>query len=112
LGADSNQLHVEQGAVSALRDAFADALAKVDRQIALAGNDLRVSGWANDPVSRQATADFNQHSVEAGSALDTLRAYRQELDTAVQTLELTAHQYHVSEQENSVTVGKEEPGTG
>src|SRR5438128_380596 len=60
--ADADQLHVEPGAVTALRDAFADALAKVDRQIELAGKDLRVSGWANDPVSTQATAAFNHHS--------------------------------------------------
>ena len=113
MGADSNQFHVEPGAVSALRDAFADALAKVDRQIELAGNDLRVSGWANDPVSTDAAAAFNQRSVDAdSSALDTLRAYRTELNTAVETLDATAQQYRLSEEDNSVTVGKEDAGTG
>jgi hypothetical protein len=112
LGSDNNQLHLEQGAIKALRDAFAAAVAKVDRQIALAGNDLRVAEWANDPVSKQATVAFNQHSVEAGSALEALRAYRHQLDTAVQTLDQTEHQYRVSEEDNSVTVGKEETGAG
>lgn len=112
LAADGNQFHLEPGAVPALRDAFADALAKVDKQIELAGTELRVSGWANDPVSAAATNAFNQRSVEAGSALDTLRAYRSELSNAVETLDLTAKQYRVSDEDNSVTVGKEEAGTG
>jgi hypothetical protein len=113
LGADSNQFHVEPGAVGALRNAFADALAKVDRQIELAGHDLRVSGWANDPVSADATAAFNQRSVDApSSALDTLRAYRHELNTAVETLDVTAEQYRLSEEDNSVTVGQEDAGAG
>jgi hypothetical protein len=112
LGTDGNELQVGPGAVAALRDAFADALAKVDRQIELANTDLRVTGWANDPVSAAATAAFNQHSVDAGSALDTLRTYRQQLSTAVDTLEQTAEQYRLSEEDNSVTVGKEETGAG
>ena len=113
MGTDGNQFHVEPGAVPALRDAFADALAKVDRQIELAGNDLRVTGWANDPVSAAAAAAFNQRSVDAdSSALDTLRAYRTQLRTAVDTLTQTAEQYRVSEEDNSATVGTPETGTG
>jgi hypothetical protein len=103
---------VEPGAVAALRDAFADALAKVDRQIDLAGHDLRVAGWANDPVSAAATSAFNKRSVDDGSALDTLRAYREQLNTAVETLDETAEQYRLSEQDNSATVGKQPTGTG
>jgi hypothetical protein len=113
LAADGNQFHVEPGAVAALRDAFADALAKVDRQISLAGHDLRVSGWANDPVSAAATAAFNQRSVDAdASALDTLRAYRHQLNTAVETLDITAQQYRLAEEDNSVNVGSNETGPG
>ena len=112
MGTDGNQLHVEPGAVAALRDAFADAFAKVDRQIQLADTDLRVTGWANDPVSAAATSAFNQRSVDAGSALDNLRTYRQQLSTAVETLDQTAEQYRLSEEDNSVTVGKEETGAG
>jgi hypothetical protein len=108
----SNRLLVEPGAVPALRDAFADALGKVDRQIELADADLRVTPWANDPVSTDATSAFNSRSVEdTESALGMLRAYRQQLSTAVETLDRTAEQYQVSDEDNSVTVGKQD-GTG
>lgn len=111
-GASSSWLVVEPGAIAALRDAFADALAKVDRQIELAGADLRVAAWANDPVSTDAATAFNNRSVDAAeSALGTLRAYRDRLSTAVETLDKTAAQYDVSDEDNSVTVGIQD-GTG
>ncbi|HEV2784660.1 MAG TPA: transcriptional regulator [Actinophytocola sp.] len=111
-GNSSNVLVVEPGAVPALRDAFADALAKVDEQITLADADLRVARWANDPVSTVATTAFNERAVDAAeSALGMLRAYRQQLSTAVETLDRTADQYQASDEDNSVTVGKQE-GTG
>lgn len=104
-----NRVFVDPAAIPALRDAFADALAKVDRQIELAGHDLRITAWANDPVSARATAAFNSRAVESGdSALSVLRAYRGQLSTAVDALDRTAEQYHLSEQDNSVTVGKQE----
>lgn len=97
----------------ALRDAFADALAKVDRQIELAGHDLRVTGWANDPVSAAATNEFNRRSVDAdSSALDVLRAYRVQLNTAMDTLTQTAEQYRVSEEDNSANVATNPTGGG
>ena len=111
MGTDGSQFHVEPGAVPALRDAFADALAKVDRQIELASHDLRMAGLANDPVSKAATNAFNQRAVDDdSSALDTLRAYRTQLNTAVDTLTQTAEQYRVSEEDNSATVGTQGNG--
>ncbi len=105
-------LFVEPGAVPALRDAFADALARVDREIELSDASLRVEAWANDPVSSKATKAFNNRSVDdAASALDALRAYRTQLSTAIETLDKTAAQYRVSDEDNSVTVGKQE-GSG
>lgn len=113
MAAEGNQFHVEPGAVAALRDAFSDALAKVDRQIELAGNDLRVAGWANDPVSATATSEFNHRSVDAdGSALDNLRVYRHRLSTAVETLDATATQYQAADEDSSVNVGSNETGSG
>ena len=108
-----NRLSVDPAAIPALRDAFADALAKVDHQIALAGGDLRISAaWANDPVSVSATTAFNSRSVDSGeSALSVLRAYRGQLSTAVEALDRTALQYNVSEEDSSATVSKQE-GTG
>jgi hypothetical protein len=104
---------VDAGAVPALRDAFEDALAKVDRQIELVSAGLRVTSWANDPVSVKATSAFNNRSVDtAASALDTLRAYRTQLSSAVEKLQVTATQYDVSEEDNSATVGTDTSGTG
>jgi hypothetical protein len=105
-------MFVEPGAVPALRDAFADALAKVDREIELAGGSLRLQAWANDPVSTKATAAFNSRAVDdAASALDTLRAYRGQLSKAVETLDKTDVQYRASDEDNSATVSTRE-GTG
>ena len=111
--ASGNHLLVEPGAVPALREAFADALAKVDRQIELADQGLRIAPWANDPVSTEAATAFNQRSVDAAeSALGTLKSYRQQLSTAVDTLDRTAEQYRLADEDNSVTVGKQEGTDG
>jgi hypothetical protein len=111
-GPSPNVLRVDPGAVPGLRDAFAGALAKVDRQIELAEADLRVAPWANDPVSTEAADAFNSRAVDASeSALGMLRAYRRQLSTAVETLDRTAEQYAASDEDNSATVGRQE-GTG
>ncbi|HEX2130610.1 MAG TPA: transcriptional regulator [Actinophytocola sp.] len=90
----SDILHVDPDAVPMLRNAFADALAKVDKQLELADAELRVTAWANDPVSRDATAAFNERSVDsARSAVDSLRVYRDRLTAAVANLDRTAEQY-------------------
>jgi hypothetical protein len=108
---DGNVLDVSPDVVPALRSAFFDAMTKVDRQIELAGNDLRQSSWAQDPISQDATEIFNNRSVNPdGSALDMLRAYRSELDAAVSALDAISQQYHVMEQDNSVTVGQQPGG--
>lgn len=108
-----DSLLIEPGAVPGLRKAFADALAKVDKQIQLAEAGLRVPGWANDPVSKGATDAFNERSLDASeSALGTLRAYRTQLSAAVENLDLTAQQYHLTEQDNSITVGAQEGAAG
>ena len=111
-GSPGNHFQLDRAAVPALRDAFADALAKVSRQVELANSDLRLSPWANDPVSADATAAFNACAVGSGeSALSQLEAYRTQLGEAVEALDRTATQYHVSDEDSSVTVGKQE-GTG
>jgi len=77
-----------------LRGAFVDALAKVDKQLELADKELRVAAWAQDPVSLDATTAFNERSVDsARSAVDSLRAYREQLSVAVSNLDKTAQQY-------------------
>jgi hypothetical protein len=90
----SSVLQVDPDAVPTLRSAFVDALAKVDRQLELADKELRVTSWAQDPVSLGATTAFNDRSVDsARSAVEALRAYRAQLDVAVANLDRTAQQY-------------------
>lgn len=109
-------LIVQPEAVPELRDAFADALDRVDRQIELAGTELRVAAWAQDPVSRSAATTFNQRSVDpaggGNSALDTLLAYRRQLSTAVDNLDKTAQQYALAEEDGSANVRTRDEGRG
>jgi len=106
-----DQFKVDPDAVPALRGAFADALDKVDRQLELADKELRVSAWAKDPVSQGATTMFNDRSVEtAESAVDTLRAYRTQLDVAVRNLDKTAEQYQAVDRENAGDAAKNDEG--
>ncbi len=106
-GTQNDIVRVDPDAVPGLRSAFADALARVDRQLELAEAELRVNAWAKDPVSQSATVLFNDRSVESDrSAVDTLRAYRAELDAAVQNLDKTAQQYSKTDGDNVHGAGK------
>lgn len=108
-GTQNDIVKVDPDAVPGLRSAFADALDRVDRQLELAEAELRVTSWAKDPVSQGATVLFNDRSVESDrSALDTLRAYRAQLDAAVQNLDKTAQQYAKTDGDNVHGVGKNE----
>lgn len=92
--APADGLKIDPEAVPALRSAFADALSRVDEQLRLADQELRVTAWAKDPVSQDAAALFNERSVDtAASAVDSLRAYRDQLNVAVENLDKTAEQY-------------------
>jgi len=108
-GTQNDVIKVDPDAVPGLRSAFADALDRVDRQLELAESELRVAGWAKDPVSQGATVLFNDRSVEADrSAVETLRAYRAQLDAAVQNLDRTGEQYDKTDKDNVHGVGKNE----
>lgn len=110
-GPENDFLAVDPEAVPALRSAFTTALDKVDRQLELADKELRVSAWAKDPVSQGATTLFNDRSVEtAESAVDTLRAYRTQLDVAVRNLDKTAEQYETVDRESVTGVAKNDEG--
>jgi hypothetical protein len=92
--APADGLKIDPEAVPALRSAFADALSRVEEQLRLADQELRVTAWAKDPVSQDAAVLFNQRSVDtAASAVDSLRAYRDQLNIAVANLDKTAEQY-------------------
>jgi hypothetical protein len=110
-GSHDEKLTVDPDAVPGLRGAFADALARVDRQLELADKELRVTAWAKDPVSLGATTSFNDRSVEtAESAVDQLRAYRAQLDAAVRNLDKTAEQYTTVDSETVTGVGNNDEG--
>lgn len=108
-GSQNDILRVDPDAVPGLRSAFADALARVDQQLEVAEAELRVTAWAKDPVSEGASTLFNDRSVESHrSAVDTLRAYREQLDAAVQNLDISAKQYKKVDEDNVHGVGKNE----
>lgn len=97
-GSHNDILDVDPDAVPGLRRAFADALARVDRQLELAEKELTVASWAKDPVSRSAATLFNDCSVASPeSSVDQLRAYRTQLEVAVANLDKTAEQYRVTD---------------
>jgi hypothetical protein len=111
-GAQNDVLRVDRDAIPGLRTAFADALARVDRQLELANNDLRVAAWAKDPVSLDATTVFNDRALDsdAGAALDMLRSYRAQLDAAVRNLHATAEQYRTVDEDNNTGTGNASQG--
>jgi hypothetical protein len=101
-------LRVDPDAVPSLRTAFADALARVDKQLELVDKEFRVTAWAADPVSADATKIFNDRSLDSDhdAAVDVLRAYREQLDAAVQNLDVTAAQYNKTDEDNVTGTGK------
>jgi hypothetical protein len=109
--ASADGLKVDPEAVPALRRVFADALFKVEEQLRLANQELRVTPWAKDPVSQDAAVRFNERSVDtAASALDTLRAYRDRLNVAVANLDKTAEQYSAVDKGGASSVTKNGDG--
>lgn len=104
-------LRIEPEAVPALRGAFADALSRVDEQLRLADQELRITAWAKDPISQDAALLFNERSVDtAASAIDSLRAYRDRLTVAVANLDKTAEQYSAVDKDSSGGVTKNGDG--
>ncbi|MBP2339165.1 transcriptional regulator [Saccharothrix coeruleofusca] len=89
-------------AIPSLKTAFSGALTKLDKQIELAINEVRVRPWAGDPVSTEAAEKFNERSFESGdSALGALQSYQQQLKAAMDALTLVERQYHAIEDDNT-----------
>lgn len=111
-GGSQDILQVDHDAVPGLRGAFADALARVDRQLELVDKELRVTSWAKDPVSLDATTIFNDSSLDGdeNAAVDLLRSYREQLDAAVTNLDMTAKQYDKVDSDTITGVGKNDQG--
>ncbi|MGH3760932.1 transcriptional regulator [Actinophytocola sp.] len=109
--APSDALRIDPEAVPALRSAFTDALSRVDEQLRLADQELRIAAWAKDPVSKDAATAFNERSVDTvASAIDSLRAYRDQLTVAVANLDKTAEQYSAVDNDGQSGVARNEDG--
>ncbi|MBP2322778.1 hypothetical protein JOF56_003163 [Kibdelosporangium banguiense] len=94
-----------------LHSAFADALAKVDRQIELARSELRVTAWAGDSVSGYAHTRFNARSLDGeANALQALEDYREALNTLVVKLHKGAGDYRDSEDDKHATMNQQGEG--
>ncbi|MET0132330.1 MAG: transcriptional regulator [Kibdelosporangium sp.] len=101
-------LEFDPRVVPALRTVFADALAKVDRQIELADAELRMTPWAGDPISEYAGERFNARSVDTeASAVRALRSYRDDLDAVVAKLTKAGGDYRDSEEDKDVTMNQQ-----
>lgn len=111
-GQNESILRVDRDAVPGLRSAFADALTRVDRQLDFVEKELRVTPWAQDPVSLGASTTFNDRSLDADAdaAVDQLRSYRDQLDAAIQNLDVTAEQYQKIDEENVTGTGNASQG--
>lgn len=104
----SQTLSVEPNAIPSLRNAFAGALTKLDKQIELAITEVRVRPWAGDPVSQDAAEKFNERSLESGdSALTALQNYQQQLKGALDALALVEQQYRTIEDDNTGLMGQQ-----
>jgi hypothetical protein len=105
------KLNVDPSAIPTLRKAFERALDKLTPQVNQARTDLRVRPWAGDPVSDEAAAKFNDHSVDhADAALSALEGYQNQLQSAVDALDLVEREYRQMEHGNTARLKKKDSG--
>lgn len=100
-------MQIEPAAIPNLVSALQSSLDAVGIQIEHAITELRIRPWAGDPVSDTAADEFNQHSVGGGDdALTALCGYRDQLQTAAESLELAGKQYRLTEEDNIARLGE------
>src|SRR5205085_9739581 len=98
-------MRVEPNAIPGLINALQNALDSVGLQIEHAITDLRIRPWAGDPVSADAAQRFNQHSLAGDDdALASLCAYRDQLQSAADTLKRANQQYGKIDDHNAKTL--------
>lgn len=103
-GVAQEGLQFDPQVIPKLRSAFADALAKVERQIELAGAELSVTAWAGDPISRYAGGRFADQSADSVAAL---RSYRDALDKMVARLTKAGGDYRDTEEDKNATMNQQ-----
>lgn len=111
MGHEGDAFQFDPQVVPQLHKVFAEALAKVDRQIELAGAGLRVTPWAGDPISDYAGERFNARSLdEPAGALTALRTYREALDTVVGKLTKAVGDYRDNEDDSDASLSRRGEG--
>jgi hypothetical protein len=99
-------VQVEPTAIPGLINALQSSLDAVGVQIEHAITELRIRPWAGDPVSTNAADEFNQRSVGGhDDALTALCGYRDQLQSAADSLQLANQQYQQVEDDNIVRLG-------
>ncbi|KEI46109.1 hypothetical protein [Saccharopolyspora rectivirgula] len=105
-GLSGGSMRVEPSAIPRLVEALQESLDTVGVQIEHAITELRIRPWAGDPVSRSAADEFNRYSTAGGEdALTALCSYRDQLQTAAESLEQASRQYQWIDSDNAGALG-------
>lgn len=100
-------MQIEPSAIPNLVSALQSSLDSVGVQIEHAITELRIRPWAGDPVSSTAADEFNQRSIGGDDdALTALCGYRDQLQTAAESLRMASRQYQRTEDDNIVSLGE------
>ncbi len=93
-GGAGGSMRVEPSAIPNLVSALQSSLDSVGVQIEHAITELRIRPWAGDPVSSTAAEQFNLRSVGGDQdALTALCGYRDQLQSAAESLRLANQNY-------------------
>lgn len=105
-GTLANSVRVEPSAIPHLVNALQSSLDSVGVQIEHAITELRIRPWAGDPVSTNAASEFNKRSVGGNQdALTALCGYRDQLQSAAESLQMAKRQYQLAEDDNITRLG-------
>lgn len=100
--AGAHSVQVEPDSIPNLVNALQSSLDTVGLQIEHAITELRIRPWAGDAVSATAADEFNGRSVGGDEdALTALCGYRDQLQSAAESLQLAKQQYQRVEDENT-----------
>lgn len=104
--AGTRSVQVDPAAIPNLVNALQSSLDSVGLQIEHAITELRIMPWAGDPVSSQAADEFNHRSGDSPEgALAALCGYRDELQSAAESLNEANQQYRQIEDDNISRMG-------
>lgn len=106
LPGSSGSMRVEPAAIPGLVNALQSSLDEVGKQIEHAITELRIRPWAGDPISSTAAEQFNERSVGGDQdALTALCGYRDQLQSAAESLQLASQSYQDTDDVNAARLG-------